>query len=207
LSAIIASRSNPRSPQWKPSDEAEHRVAEIPVQRRHRPRRDTAGEPVAHHQVRALPQFVNERHQVGEVIAVVGVAHDDVLAAGRDDAAHQRVAVALLADRHDPGARVGRQLLAAVGAAVVGDNHLAANSARGQESNSLADARRHGLCLVETGHDHGQLHVLVLLHRFESASLGPSRLAPGITVGGGRTQRTGRLFIFRVINPAQESTA
>ena len=143
----------------QPADEAEHRVAEVPVQRGHGPGRDAAGEPVAHHQVRALAQFVNERHQGSEIIAVVGVAHDDVLALGRDDAAHQRVAVALLADRDDAGARLGGQLLAAVCAAVIGDEHLTADTARGQESHRLGHARRHGLRLVEAGHDHGQLHV------------------------------------------------
>ena len=143
------------------ADETQHRVAEVPVQRRHRSRRDPAGEPVAHHQVGTLAQLLDERHQVGEVVAVVGVAHDDVLAVGRDDAAHQRVAVTLVADRHHAGARLFGQPLAAVRTAVVGDQNLTADTTCGQESNSLADARRHGLCLVEARHDHGQLHVFV----------------------------------------------
>ena len=186
----------------QPADEAEHRVAEVLVQRRHGARRDPAPEPVAHHQVRALAQFVNERHQVGEIVAVVGVAHDDVLAAGRDDAAHQRVAVTLVADRHHPGAGVGGQLLAAVRAAVVGDQHLTADTALGQESNSLADARRHGLCLVEARHDHGQLHVFVSFSVSGSASHGPVLVARRITVGEGRTHRTGRLLVVRVHQPS-----
>ena len=159
----------------QPADEAEHRVAEVLVQRRHRPGRDPAPEAVAHHQVRALAQFVNERHQVGEIVAVVGVAHDHVFAVGGDDPAHQGVAVTLVADRYHPGAGAGGQPLTAVGAAVIGDQHLAADTAFGQESNSLADARRHGLCLVEARHDHGQLHVFVSFSVCGSASMAQSR--------------------------------
>src|SRR6185437_14700456 len=186
----------------QPADEAEHRVAQVLVQRRHGPRRDPAPEPVAHHQVRALAQFVNKGHQVGEIIGIVGVAHDHVLAVGRDDATHQRVAVTLVADRYHPGAGVGGQPLAAVRAAVVGDQHLAADPALGQESHSLADARRHGLCLVEARHDHGQLHVFVSIQRQRIWSHGPVQVARRITVGEGRTHRTGRLLVVRVHQPS-----
>jgi hypothetical protein len=126
---------------------------------RHRARRDPALEPVAHHQVRALAQLVNKGHQVGEIIGVVGVAHDDECAVGGDNAAHQCVAVSLVADGNHAGTCLFSQLLAAVRAAVIGHQDLAVDTALGEESHSLADARRHGLCLVETGHDHGQLHV------------------------------------------------
>jgi len=71
LSAIDGIRLNPRRPQWKspnlaaeeqPADEAEHRGCRGTCAAGAWPLgRDAAGEPVAHHQVRALAQFVNER--------------------------------------------------------------------------------------------------------------------------------------------------
>ena len=59
--------------------------------------------------------------EAGEVVAVVGIAHDDEAAARGPDPAVQRVAVALLGDRHDARACPFGDLLRAVGAAVVGD--------------------------------------------------------------------------------------
>src|SRR6516165_5896475 len=141
------------------ADEGEHRVAEVAVQGGHRARGDAALEAVAHHQVRAIAQFGDERHQVAEVVAVVGVAHDHVLTAGREDAAHQGVAVTLVADGDDAGAGVLGEFLAAVGAAVVGDHDLAADPVVSDELDGLAHAGGHGLRLIETGHHDGQLHV------------------------------------------------
>ena len=43
----------------------------------HGARLDAAGEAVAHDEVVAAAQRVDERAEVGEVVAVVGVAHDD----------------------------------------------------------------------------------------------------------------------------------
>ena len=146
----------------QPADETEHRVAEVAVQRRHGPRLDAALKAVAHHQVGPVPELLHERHQVGEVVTVVRVAHDDAATAGGHNPAHQGVAVALLGDRHHACPGVGGQLLAAVGAAVVRDDHFAADLMLLQESHGLADARRDRLSLIETWHDDGQLHVISL---------------------------------------------
>jgi hypothetical protein len=163
---IALSRRKPRRPQFadlgveeQPADEREHRGAEVAVQRWHRAGRYPALEPVAHHQVGALAQLGHVRHQVAEVVAVVGVAHDHVLAPGGENAAHQGIAVALVADRDDAGAGVGRELLAAVGGAVVGQHHFAVHPAVGEELHGLGHAGGHGLCLIEAGHHDGQLHV------------------------------------------------
>ena len=99
----MASRSKPRRPQWKsrigvleeePAEEAQHRIAEIAVERRHGAGRDAAREAVAHHELVAGAQRCDEGIEIGEVVAVVGVAHDDVAAARRVDAAGERRAVA-----------------------------------------------------------------------------------------------------------------
>lgn len=56
-----------------PTHEAEHGVAQVSVQPGHRPTLDPAGESVAHHQVEAHPEPVDERIEVGEVVADVRV--------------------------------------------------------------------------------------------------------------------------------------
>jgi hypothetical protein len=64
-----------RRAEEQPPEPGQHRVAQVAVQRRHR-----AGamppKAVAHHQVVALTQLLDERVERREVVAVVGVAHD-----------------------------------------------------------------------------------------------------------------------------------
>ena len=137
-SALMLAALKPRRPQWKspafdaeeqPAEKAQHRIAEIAVQRRHGAGLDAAREAIAHDQFGAVAQPRHEGVERGEIIAVVGVAHDDVAAAGRGDAAEQRRAVALCGDRHDARAERVGDLLRAVGAAIVGDQHLAGDAA------------------------------------------------------------------------------
>jgi len=63
-------------------------------------------------------------------VAVVGVAHDDIAAAGGGDAAAEGAAVALLGHRDDARAEPGGDGLRAVGAAVIGDDDLGRESVR-----------------------------------------------------------------------------
>src|SRR5690606_336725 len=140
-----------------------------------------------HHQVGAVPELLHERHEVREVVGVVGVAHDHVLAAGGADAAHEGVAVPLLGDVHHPGARVTGELLRPVGAAVVGDHDLAVDPVPLHEVDGLAHARGNGLGLVEARHYNGQFHVAtprLAMREFPHdarASSSPSQL--GATAG------------------------
>jgi hypothetical protein len=66
-------------------NEAQGWVAQVPVQTRHCAFCDPASEPVAHDEVCAIAETLNKRHQGGEVIAVVRVAHDDVTTTGGFD--------------------------------------------------------------------------------------------------------------------------
>ncbi len=115
-------------PEEQPADEAQHRIAEIAVQRRHGAGGDPALEPVAHDEVGAAAQARDERLERTEIVGVVRVAHDDEAAVRGLDAAAQRRAIALLRDRHDAGAQIRGDLLRAVGAAVVGDQDLAGDA-------------------------------------------------------------------------------
>src|SRR5690349_4309083 len=95
------------------------------MERRHGARLDPPCEPIAHYEIGPRPQAADERCERAEVIAVVGITHDHVLATGRHDSAEQGVAVAWLRHGDHPGSRVRGQPLTAIRAAIVSDNDLA----------------------------------------------------------------------------------
>ena len=108
-------------------------------------------------------QRVDERAEVVEGVAVVGVGHDHEAPLGRGDARAERGAVAPFGHRDDPGPERFRDRLRAVGAAVVGDDDLAVDAQRLHRGPGLRDARGEGLGLVEAGQDdrkldHGGVH-------------------------------------------------
>lgn len=107
------------------ADKRQHRVADIAVQRRHGPFRNTTLETVAHHQLIAFPQLLQKRHQVQKIIAVICIAHDHIFSIGCITAADQRSSVALHRHMYQPGSTAFCDLLGAVRAAVVRDQHLA----------------------------------------------------------------------------------
>ena len=67
-----------RRAEEQPADARQHRVADAAVQPRHRARLDAAREAVAHHEVVAVAEVLEERTEVLEVVAVVGVGHEHV---------------------------------------------------------------------------------------------------------------------------------
>src|SRR4029078_7369330 len=80
----------------QPADEGKNRVTKITVQRRHRAGTDTALETIAHDQRESVPQLFDEPRQPAEIVAVVGVAHDDVFSVRRRDSGAQRRTIAAL---------------------------------------------------------------------------------------------------------------
>ena len=76
------------------ADGGENRVAEIAVERRHGSGLDGAGEAVAHDEVVAFVEFWEEARKMFEVVAGVGVGHEDVLAARGLDTGDEGGAVA-----------------------------------------------------------------------------------------------------------------
>ena len=142
------------------AERAEHRVAEIAVQRRHRSAMDHPGEAVAHDKLGAVAKAVEEQVQLAEIIAVVAVAHDDITAPRRTDAGAQGAAVAFLRHPDKPGAETVRQFDRTVRAAVVGHQDFAPHPRAGEEAERLADARRQRPCLIQAGHQDGQFQAL-----------------------------------------------
>src|ERR1051326_9366998 len=90
-----------RTSKEKPADPRQHRISEIAVQRRHRRWFDAARKAISHDQLVTGTEFVEKRPEVREVVTVVGVTHDDVLAARRLDPAAQGAAVAFFRDVND----------------------------------------------------------------------------------------------------------
>ena len=102
--------------------------------------------PVAHDQLGALVELLDEAGDLGEVVGEVGIGHHDVAALSGGEAAQVGASVAALGLVDDVGARRPGQLGAPVLGVVVGDDHLA-RQARGIErtpgtSNALLDVLR-----------------------------------------------------------------
>jgi hypothetical protein len=138
-------------------EETQQWIADIPVMPRHRSGGDAALEAIPHHQLVAGPQRRDEGIEIGEVVAVIGVAHDDIAAKRRLDSGRERGAVATHGDGHDPRPLTLGDLPAAVGRAVVGDDDFANDPRALQETLCLADAGGERLGLVEAGHQDGEL--------------------------------------------------
>jgi hypothetical protein len=107
-----------------PADARQHRVAQPPVRPGHRARLDPAQEPIADHEVVAFSELGDQRRDRSEVIARIGVTHDDEPSLRRVDAADQRAAVSLSLNVDDPGAELAREQLRTVAAPIVGDDDL-----------------------------------------------------------------------------------
>src|SRR5690606_5864872 len=118
-----------------------------------------AGEAVAHDQVRASAQLLDEAVERGEIIGVVGVAHDDVAAVRRGDTAAQGSPVAALGDSNDARTQAFSDRLRSIGGAVVGDQHLTGDSRLRQVALRLPNTGADGLRLVEAWHQDGQLQL------------------------------------------------
>src|SRR5579859_40838 len=61
-------------------------ISEISVQRRHGAGLDPAAKAIAHDEVIAAAEFIDKIRDLAEIVAVVGVAHDDVFTARSGDA-------------------------------------------------------------------------------------------------------------------------
>ena len=123
------------------SNVAEHRIAEITVQERHRTGRNAAGEAIAHDEIAAVTQFGHKKLQAGKIVTVIGVAHDDETALGRRDAGPECRTIATFRNRDDMRAAILRQRDGTVGRAVVGDQNLPHDFRCGQEMTLLSRRR------------------------------------------------------------------
>ena len=117
------------------------------MQRRHRARQNFSQETIAHHEVITFAQFRHKFVQLREIVGVIGIAHQDELTARRGDPALQGAAVAAPLHGDDARAKVPGNLLRSVGAAVVGDDHFAADAMPLQGVDRFFDANARRLPL------------------------------------------------------------
>src|ERR1700676_57299 len=144
----------------QPGYRREDGVAQILMQRRHGPRQDSAFEAIPHYQVVTFPQFVDKQVGLREVVAVVGIAHQDVAASRCSDASAQCAPVAAYLNRNYARPVCCRNLLRSVRAAVIAADHFPADSVLLHCAKRFLDARRNRRPLVKTWHHHGELDVL-----------------------------------------------
>src|SRR6516164_5473511 len=101
----------------QPADARQRRIADMPVLPRHRAVTDAAEEAVAHYEVSALAQLVDERIELRKVVAAVRVGHDDVAPARFERPFVQRGTVTSFDDRHDTRALLERNAHGLIGRA------------------------------------------------------------------------------------------
>ena len=118
---------------------------------------DPPSESVAHHEFVAFAQLDEKGSQIGEIVAVVGVSHNDVFAMRRLEPSHESAAVSLLIHDDDSGAGGGGNRRGTVAATVVRDDHLSGDAMFLHGRERLANARFQGLGLVQAWHDHRKL--------------------------------------------------
>ena len=144
------------------TDRRQYGIPEIAVEKRHRAGLDAAFESVAHHQVVAVAEFVDERHQTGEVIAVVGITYNDEGAGRSSDTAQKGASVTPSLGVDDACPETLGDLHRPVGTAVVGDDDLAGDAVVTNGTRRLFDASRERFCFVETGHYNRKLWLPLL---------------------------------------------
>ena len=89
-------------------DRRQSRVADKLVRHRHRAGLNAAGEAISHHELRSRAPLLHKLWDLGEVITVIRIAHDDELAASFIDSVSERVPVSPDSGVNDPGSALAR---------------------------------------------------------------------------------------------------
>src|SRR5215470_7270701 len=88
----------------------QNRVAQVTMQKRHCARLYSPLEAIAHDQIEPCSELFYEWLDVAEVVTVIRVTHDDVLAVSRSYPVEDRAAIAFFRHFDDPGACSGGDL-------------------------------------------------------------------------------------------------
>ena len=105
--------------------EGEHRIADPAMGPRHGAWGDfsaAGGEAAALDKIETLSDFAGEFWNFTEVVAVVGIAHENVLATGGGDATHESGSVTFGRNGDDSSSKFFCDLLGAICAAVISDD-------------------------------------------------------------------------------------
>ena len=141
-----------RPAEENPPNGGQHRIAQIAMQGRHGARRNAALEAIAHHQIITIAQSGDEGIKRAEIIGIIAIAHDDITTACARNARNQRRAIAFFGHINHPRTKPARNGLAAIGTAIIRDQHLARNTTPRQVPKCLLDAGCQGFSLIKAGH-------------------------------------------------------
>jgi len=86
---------------------------------------NAAPKAIAHHQIGAISQLLDETRNVPKIIAVVGVGHNDIDAACSLNPALERVPIPALLNLHQFCSRRPGDFGRAIGRSVISDNDFA----------------------------------------------------------------------------------
>jgi hypothetical protein len=139
------------------TNKAQYWIPKVAMERRHGTWRYPTPKSITHHEIRTSTESFKERRESREVVAVVGIAHDDVPAAGSQDPTEQSVAVSTLGYGDHASASALRYKLTTIRAAVISNDDFSVNVVLCQERDSLPDARTDGLGFIQAGHEHCEL--------------------------------------------------
>jgi hypothetical protein len=150
------------------SNSAKHGIAQVAMQGRHRARQDSPAEPVAHHEVESFAKFGEERVHLGEIVSVVGIAHQNKSPVRRRDASLQGAPIPPRLNWNHSRPEGRGDLLRTIRAPIIGDNHFATDSMALHGVDRLLDANANRRLLVQARHHHGELNCISRLLEFSS---------------------------------------
>jgi|GEM_PF-2090456 len=147
-----------RHPKEKSPDKAEHWITQIFVQKGHGAGLNATAKTISHYQLIALAQRINKCIQLGKVIAVIRIAHDDKLASGILNSRHQCRTIPALRNMHHTRTKSQCNVLRSVGRAVIRDQYLALHSTVCQKFLRVLNTFRQSARLVQARHENSQFH-------------------------------------------------
>jgi hypothetical protein len=119
----------------------------------------TAGEPASLNDIGAGTKLFDKLRDVSKIVAVVRIAHEDVPAARRRDSTHERIAVTFFINTHDARAHSLCDRRRFIGAAVVGNNDLAADTMLAKGAPRFIKAGRKSIAFIQAGHHDGNFDI------------------------------------------------
>src|SRR5579859_4873735 len=139
-------------PDWRMEQQspkqAQYRIAEIPMQQRHRSRLNAAAKAIAHSEVGPISQFSEKARNVGELVTVVCIGDEHIATASCFNACIERCSISpWMREDHARTMSTGN-LRRTICRAIVGYNNFTADVIFAQGSLSLPDADRQCLRLV-----------------------------------------------------------
>src|SRR5207249_9804858 len=122
---------------------------------------DFSFEAIAHHNFITFAPFCAKARHLREIIAVIGIAHDDELSARLFNSLAQCMTVAPQLGMNNSGAVLLGGFDRTLRGSIIRDDDFALNACFFEGSNGLVDAKCDGLRLVETRNNYGDVKSLM----------------------------------------------